>query len=255
MTAPPNGPVRLVTRGDDAALAESANEAIRECFTEGILRNASVMAPCPALDHAAETLAGLDGLCIGAHLTLTAEWDNPTWGPVSDPGEVPSLVTDDGEFYRMPDEFFDADPDRNEVRAELTAQIRALEDAGFDLAYLDTHMALEQHREWFADELATLCERAGLVNGPETPLPPGAEGAGSGPDWLLEHLAGVDSGTYLVVGHPAYDDEETNQVVGPGHEPGDVAQSRVAQRQMFTDERVQSYVADHDIELLRYDDL
>lgn len=61
--------VRLITRGDDAAVAEGANDAIRDHFGDGILRNVSVMAPCPAFDHAAERLAGVDGLCVGVHVT------------------------------------------------------------------------------------------------------------------------------------------------------------------------------------------
>lgn len=247
--------VRLVTRGDDAALARSANDAILECFEEGILRNVSVMAPCPELDHAAETLASVEGLCVGAHITLTAEWDEPSWGPVLPTDEVPSLVNDDGEFYQLPGDLLEHSPDRDEIVAEMEAQIRALENVGFTIEYADTHMALEQHREWFAEAFADLCDREGLVNGPEVPLPPGAEGAGSSPAWLLEHLEGVESGTYLVVGHPAYDDDEMAGVVGLGNERGEVAADRVDQRRMFTDEGVAEFLAEHDVDVVRYTDV
>lgn len=247
-------PVRLLTRADDAALAESANDAIRECFEDGILRNASVMAPAPALDHAADRLAGVDGLCIGAHVTLTSEWASPTWEPVLGADAVPSLVTEEGRFYRSPAALFDSDPDREEVLAEVRAQIDLLREVGFEPTYADTHMLLEPHAEWFADAFAELCEREGLIDWRGVPPLDEESGVGSGPDWLLDRLEGVEPGTYLVVGHPAYDDEEMRTIELPEDEPGRVARERDAQRRLFTADRVREYVRDAGVEPIRYDE-
>lgn len=245
--------VRLVTRGDDAALAESANEAIRECFESGVLRNVSVMAPCPALDHAAAELADV-GLCVGVHVTLASEWDAPSWGPVLPADEVPSLVDDDGDFYRTPEELFERDPALAEIRAEMEAQLERLRDVGFTVAYADGHMLPQRYSDEFADEFAAFCAREGLVDGtrvshlPEWTLD-------TGPEWLLDQLDGLPSGTYLVVGHPAYDDAEMRDVVGMGRSEGELGAARADQRRTFTDERVSAYVHDNDVELLRYDEL
>ncbi|MFB6150669.1 MAG: carbohydrate deacetylase [Haloarculaceae archaeon] len=250
-----NETVRLVTRGDDAGLAQSVNDAIRECYEAGVLRNVSVMAPCPELEHAAERLAGLDGLCVGVHLTLTAEWDRPNWGPVLPPGDVPSLVDADGNLPRLAGDFVERDPDREEVFAEVDAQVERVREVGFEPSYLDTHMAIERHLDWFAEALADRCEREGLVNGPAVPLPPGAEGAGTGPEWLLDRIDEAEPGTYLVVGHPAYEDEETAAIVGPGNDRGDVAADRAAQRRMFTNQRVRERCERNDVAVHRYDEL
>jgi len=247
--------IRLLTRADDAGMAESANDAILACFEEGILRNVSVMAPTPVLEHAADRLAGVDGLCVGAHVTLSSEWEDPTWGPVLGADEVPSLVTEEGRFYRSPEALFETDPDREEVLAEVTAQIERLRDVGFDPDYADTHMLIEPASEWFAEAFDDLCDREDLINWWGVPPLPGTEGIGSGPEWLLEQLDGVDPGTYLVVGHPAYDDEEMAEIWLPGGEPGTIASERDAQRRMFTDERVLEYVEQAGVEPIRYDEL
>lgn len=255
MTADPDdGRIRLLTRADDAGLAESANDAIRECFEEGILRNVSVMAPTPALDHAADRLADVGGLCVGAHVTLSSEWADPTWGPVLDAEDVPTLVTDEGRFYRSPEALFETDPGREEVLMEVTAQIERLRDVGFEPTYADTHMLIEPASEWFAAAFDDLCDREGLINWWGVPPLPGTEGIGSGPEWLLEHLDGVDPGTYLVVGHPAYDDEQMAGIRLPDGEHGRIATERDAQRRLFTDERVLASVEEAGIEPIRYDE-
>lgn len=247
--------VRLVSRGDDAGLAESVNRAVRECFREGVLRNVSVMPPAPALDHAADLLGDLDGLCVGLHVTLASEWDDPSWGPVLPAEEVPTLVDDDGEFYPSPEALFEADPDRAEVRAEMEAQVDALREAGVEVSYADGHMLPEVHSDWFGEELAAFCEAEGLVDGTRAaPLLPG-HGFEVDPDWLLERLDAVDPGTYLAVGHPGYDDEELREVHGGGRERGEVGRTRATQRRLFTDERVIERVRDGAVEVLRYDEV
>ena len=83
--------IRLITRGDDSGSAITANEAIRDAFTRGILRNTSVMVPGPFFREAAEMLGPLSpALCIGLHVTLNAEWDDLRWGPLLGPERVPS---------------------------------------------------------------------------------------------------------------------------------------------------------------------
>lgn len=247
--------IRLVTRGDDASVAEGANDAIRDCFEEGILRNVSVMAPPPALEHAADRLADVDGLCVGVHLTLTSEWDAPSWGPVLPPEDVPSLVTDDGEFPADGDAFAALDPRPDDVIAELNAQVGRLRDVGFDPDYADVHMAVQRRFGWLEEAVGELCERHGLVDGTTVSPIPGDGVVARSPGRLLDALDGVESGTYLVVGHPVYDTEDTRAIVGMGRERGEVAAERVRQRKLFTDERVLEYVAEHGIEPVGYDRL
>jgi hypothetical protein len=247
--------IRLVTRGDDAAVARGANDAIRDCFEEGILRNTSVMAPAPALEHAADRLGDVDGLCIGAHLTLTSEWDSPAWGPVLPPEDVPSLVTDSGELPVDGDAFEALDPRPDDVIAELNAQVGRLRDVGFDPDYADVHMAVQRRFGWLDEAVTDLCERHGLVDGTTVPPVPGEGVVAQSPEWLLDALDGIDPGTYLVVGHPVSETTDTRAIVGMGRERGEIAAERVRQRELFTDGRVLERVAEHGVEPVRYDQL
>ena len=262
MTPPGDGPdtdhadtgIRLVTRGDDAGLARSANAGIREAFADGILENASVMAPGPEFGHAADELADLERLCVGVHLTLTAEWDRPRWGPVSSPEAVPSLVDDDGAFFHTAMTLHERDASVTEMISEATAQIDRVRDAGFEPAYLDCHMGVD----WVGDlasELDSLREREGLLDGDGVEMLPDVDGAANDPDGLCARLDAVESGTHLVVGHPSYDDRELQGVVGAGYGPGEVATERDAQRRMFLDESVGRYCKEYDVEPVRFVDL
>ena len=85
--------IRLVTRADDAGLNLTSNKAIRASVRQGIVRNVSLLAPGPYIEHAAETLGDLAGQAdFGLHLCLTAEWANLRWGAVSDPKNVTSVL-------------------------------------------------------------------------------------------------------------------------------------------------------------------
>lgn len=186
---------------------------------------------------------------------MTAEWDRPNWGPVLPPTEVPSLLDEDGELPKTVGEFAERDLDRDEVVAEMDAQVERLREVGFEPDYVDVHMAVQRRVDWLADAVTELCEREGLIDGTDVTPIPGAGGVGTGPDWLLDALDGVDPGTYIVVGHPVYETEETVAITGMDNERGEVAANRVAQRQLFTDDRVLEHVENHDVEAIRYDEV
>jgi hypothetical protein len=250
--------IRLATRGDDAGTAASANLAIRACAESGLLRNASVVVPAPAIEHAAAVLADAP-LCIGLHVTLTAEWERPRWGPVADADAVASLLREDGTFPATVEELADLDPDPAEVRTEAAAQLDRLRRLGFDVAYLDTHMLVDRVAG-VGDPLASLRADEGLADGnaPDPlPDPEGGAGAGAGvgngPAALLRRLAAADDGTYLLVGHPAYDDAEMRGFERAGDPPGLVAADRDAQRRLFAAPSVRAYCAERGVEAVRFD--
>ena len=98
------GGLRLLVRSDDAGSCASANAAIAEACDAGVVRNVSVMACGPALDEAAALFAGRDDIAAGLHVTLNAEWasDAACWKPVLPREQVPSLVDENGFFWRTP---------------------------------------------------------------------------------------------------------------------------------------------------------
>ncbi len=226
--------LHLVTRGDDAGVVPSANAAIRDTFLDGILRNASVMAPTPALGDAADRLSDLDGLCIGMHLTLTAEWDTPRWGPVLPSTEVPSLLDGEGCFPPTVERLEETLVVEDALR-EADAQLQQLRDSGFDVSYLDTHM-LVSRIDGLDTTLAEFCEREGLLYADRAvPAFTVEETAGSQATRVAEQLRGLEPGANALVGHPCYDTRDARTITGMGFEPGEVATDRDRQRRLFVD--------------------
>ena len=56
--------IRLITRGDDLGCARSLNQAVKECYEKGILKNCSVLAASPYVEEGAKLLAKNKGLCF-----------------------------------------------------------------------------------------------------------------------------------------------------------------------------------------------
>lgn len=259
--------IRLVTRGDDAGSSKSANRAIHAAAKKGILRNASVLAPGPSVNHAAKVLGGLvksGEICVGLHATATCEWEWPVWGPVLGADDVPSLVDERGLFHRTLEKLSEGDAPAGKVRADILAEVAAqldrLRSLGLPVKYIDEHMGLGRI-EGVGDGLARIAKREGLVFRPgldHLPQPPAEGGEFEEDDnasRLIAALGCAAPGTYLVAGHPAFDDDEMARCHGAGKAEGEVGPARDAERLMFMREDVVAWCRDNDIRLLRYDEL
>lgn len=129
----------LIIHADDIGLAHSENIATIEAMKKGIVNSTSIMMPSPWATEVAELIKDMPGLDIGVHITLTDEWFNYRWGPLSGKNAVPGLVGKDGYFH------FDcaavaqnASPE--EVEKEIRAQIDAALAIGIQPTHLDSHM-------------------------------------------------------------------------------------------------------------------
>lgn len=251
-----SGSIKLITRGDDAGSCKSANRAIRQAFEEGILRNASVIVPGPAFADAFEVLGGLRGLCIGLHLTLTAEWEFPRYSPILPTDKVPSLILKDGAFPFTTKEFWDIKPDPDQAVAEASAQLAALRKIGFDPKYLDTHMGIGGYPP-VQDGLADLIKKEGLIAGnhpPVTRLPQPEEKIDDPVDRLVWQLQRAEAGCYLTVGHPCFDDEDAAGMRKIGESVGTQGGPRNRQRLMFCDPKVLGVCRERVVTPIRYDE-
>ena len=246
--------IRLITRGDDAGCNDSANRAVWEAATRGCLRNASILACGPAIEPAAELLAGVEGLCCGVHCCLNAEWDSLRWGPVLPAAQVPALVDADGFFHTTTQALHAAGPRIEEVMAELTAQLERLRGLGFDVRYADQHMGFGWVVDGLEEALAAWRAEHGLLSGDRRGCRlPRVEVEGDAVDRLLASLAAADAGTYLIVNHPACDGPEMRAL---GHEgwPGDrVAAEREGDRRLWSDPRLLALVDSGEVEVVRFD--
>ena len=86
----------LLVNADDFGMCGSANKAVFELFKEGRLKSATIMMPCPTAKDAVDFSVANPQYAIGVHLTMTAEWKDYRWKPLTD-GK--SLVDSEGFMW------------------------------------------------------------------------------------------------------------------------------------------------------------
>jgi predicted glycoside hydrolase/deacetylase ChbG (UPF0249 family) len=129
----------VLLHADDVGMCHGANAAYLDLFRAGRLDSGSVMVPCPwfpEIAHAAREDAGLD---LGIHLTLTSEWPDYRWGPISTRSRASGLM-DAAGFFPPNVIALRASVDPRAAEAEMRAQIETALEAGIDATHLDTHM-------------------------------------------------------------------------------------------------------------------
>ncbi|WP_420322363.1 polysaccharide deacetylase family protein [Flagellimonas sp.] len=129
----------LIIHADDAGLSHSENRATFQSLQNGIVNSYSIMVPCPWFYEAALFAKNNPNYDNGIHLTLTCEWKNYKFGPVLPISEVPSLVDENGYFYKNRDGVRN-NAQAEDVQKELTAQIEKGLQFGLNPTHLDSHM-------------------------------------------------------------------------------------------------------------------
>ena len=139
----------LIVHADDLGMAHSVNIATMKALETGLVNSGSIMVPCPWLSEIATYARANPQADLGLHLTLTSEWTNLRWGPVSPRDRVSSLLDKDGYFYLTEtDAAAHADP--KQVEMEILAQIEKARALGIQPTHLDSHMGtLYQNKELF----------------------------------------------------------------------------------------------------------
>ncbi len=135
----PEGSKVILLHCDDAGMCEEANIAVAHYFETGDINSAAVMVPCPYAEELVEWAKTQDSPDIGIHLTLTSEWKEYRWGPVSDSSLVAGLIDPEGKLWHdVPDVVTHATAE--EVETEVRAQIDKVLAMGFTPTHIDTHM-------------------------------------------------------------------------------------------------------------------
>ncbi len=135
----PKGKKILLLHIDDAGMCPEANAATQHYIGNGFLHSAAVMMPCPSAEAMIAWTRSHRGEDIGLHLTLTSEWSEYRWGPVSNPALIPGLVDPFGKFWHeVPDVAMHASA--KEVETEIRAQIEKSISLGYRPSHIDTHM-------------------------------------------------------------------------------------------------------------------
>ncbi|WP_439698769.1 ChbG/HpnK family deacetylase [Mucilaginibacter sp. AW1-7] len=108
----------------------------------GLPFSVSLQFACPWYQEAVEILKKYPNVSVGVHLTLTSEWKNYRWGPVTGRTAVPGLVDEVGYFPHSTSAFAKSGYKIEEVETELSAQIERALASGLKITYIDPHMGI-----------------------------------------------------------------------------------------------------------------
>ena len=243
----------IITRADDCASSHAANTAIAQAARLGFLKNISVMAVCPFVDEATSLFAHRSDLCFGLHITLNAEWDRVTWGPLTN---APSLTDGRGAFYPDPVLFQKSPPPLDEVMGEVEAQYQRLISAGFSLSYAECHMLPERYVPGLQTLLSEWCHQKGLLDFSfyAQPVLPYMDDVSTTPGLLEQVLKNLPEGQYFYVAHPALYGDEMLLTGNRNARGEDVARHRAADAAFLSDETTLALCRMYDVKTIRLDE-
>jgi len=149
---------RLIVNADDFGLTAGVNRAILETHASGVVSSTTLMANGPAFEDAVKAARSAPNLSVGCHVVLV------DGTPVSPPEAVDTLLAirsaEPGKFYSSLSAFAARAMlggfDRDQLVAEVTAQIRRIQASGLRVTHLDTH----KHAHMFPEILKALLRAA-----------------------------------------------------------------------------------------------
>lgn len=257
--------IRLIIRGDDIGYAHAGNEALIQCYKNGIERSIEVIVASPWFPEAVKLLEENPGADVGVHLAITSEWSNVKWRPLTD---CASIKDKDGYFYPMlypnknyPGQAVKENPWKIEdIEKEFRAQIEMAIKKIPRISHISAHMGcteLSPEVKAIALKLATEYKiniDTELLNvkyvGYEGPKKTSAEKIQS----FINMLGTLKPGnTYLFVDHPGLDNDELKGIYHIGYE--NVAEDRQGVTDLFTSEKIKAAIKEKGIQLTSYKDL
>ncbi|PMQ00801.1 MAG: hypothetical protein CBR30_09215 [Dictyoglomus sp. NZ13-RE01] len=132
-------PKYLIITADDFGVCHSVNEAIIKLLENKVISGATLMAPCSWAIEAGEWGRMHPEVSIGVHITLTSEWKNYKWGPVTRNKSVSTLTDKYGYFPERAEDLI-GNVDEKELEEEIRNQILLVKKFGISPSHLDNHM-------------------------------------------------------------------------------------------------------------------
>jgi chitin disaccharide deacetylase len=259
------GPSRLIVRGDDMGFSHAGNQALIKTCKEGIVRSIEVIVPSPWFSEAVKLLEKNPSIDAGVHITLSSEWENIKWRPVT---WCPSLTDDDGYFFPMirknknypgkalienawkPDEM------EKEVRAQIALAVKKIPR----ISHISAHMGCTGIDKQVAAMVKKIAQEYNIdIDLDEL----GVQHIGyKGPSLttadkfksFMNMLDSLQPGkTYLFVDHPALDGPEMRAIYHIGYE--NVASDRQGVTDTWTNPLIMDAIKKKNIQLISYADL
>ena len=151
----------VMLHADDIGMCSEANEAVIPYLLNDQIQSASVMVPCPWFNDIADWYKKHPEMDIGLHLTLTSEWKNYRWGPVSNPSSVPELIDPEGYLWRRVIDVASRTPVAI-IEKEVRAQIERAYKRGIKPGHIDTHMGTLYSKVEYAEAFFKIAMEYGI---------------------------------------------------------------------------------------------
>ena len=129
----------VIIHTDDIGMCQSNVEAFADLWEAGIISSGAIMVPCPWTNAALEYAQTHPQADLGVHLTLTSEWQQYRWGPISTRDHRSGMMDEEGYFFRTSEEVQKKGRPAV-VKKELQAQLDRALAAGLKPTHIDTHM-------------------------------------------------------------------------------------------------------------------
>lgn len=265
----------LIVHADDAGLCHSENMATIQALKGGIVSSYSIMAPCSGFDEIAHFAKNNPQFDYGVHLTLTCEWESHRFGPVLPISEVPTLVDENGHFFKTRNEL-KSKASVNDIKKELEAQVKKSLAFGLTPSHLDSHM----YSVAISAEVFSIYKELGIKYGlpvfmnKEVLSMVTDENYINQNDFLIEHLFmgnfadfkngrlqeyyfdtldNLKSGINILLLHPAFDDKEMKEITI--NHPNFGSKWRQIDFSFCTSEKANSKIIENNLKLINWKDI
>ncbi len=135
----PKGAKVVILHVDDVGMSWDSNEGAIAAMTKGVATSCSVMMPCAWVPGFVHYLSQHPEMDAGLHLTLTSEWRDYRWSPLSGIKTSPGLVDKEGALWPSVEEVV-SHATADEVEMEIRLQVERALKMGFKPTHLDSHM-------------------------------------------------------------------------------------------------------------------
>ncbi len=247
---------KLIINADDFGLADGCNRGIIDAMKNGIVTSTTVMINMPKAVEAIDLAKKVGIKEMGVHLTLTCG------KPLLSKEEVPSLVDENGRFYRRVAKLLPL-VNLEEVEKELRAQIDEFLKTGLKLTHLDSHHHVHMY-DGIKEIVSKLAkEYCVSVRHPDEKTKEYLSKLGIrttdffsmnfyGKDATLENLKRIikqfPEGTIEIMTHPAYVDEKLKNI-------SSYNVNRAKELEILTSVEIKEWIEKEGIKLINFDGL